>query len=594
MRWALLLLTPAALMAAGMASGQSMAEIRAQAEEFAREVRDAAVDTVLVDGAEVNVPGYQGTDIPAADLADDPDALTSQGELQRSGDPYNTIIDPYRPVFDPTTIDLSSAQSIAADPDAVLGTGMDLGGGTGSCEPLPAGGGGTSTYLDSCNQGLEVYDETSTCNPSIVTKTEQIPTDFKYFVAADDVFGANYARTYVFANEVSRGMCRYTGRVVQGCAADREVGREPGAYCQNFSVRELVCSSEVTGIYQDCQRNFPGQCTSSTWIMGSGQYWFGRNYKTQVTAARSDAMCDPLATNASCLFQPAEICVEGPETRVIDGQSITQACWKWQRTYQCQGTRAANDCSEFEGRSDCSFDHQECLSEDAAGNCTVYDRWFQCQLPGAAPQPPQYVCAGDLYCMDGECSTVERQASTEFKDAMVAVQTMGEVRADFDPDTLRLFTGEGMKCSKKVFGISNCCSGKGVPLLTPWLCDAEDRAVDERDDKGLCHKVGSYCSDSVLGVCVTRKQSYCCFSSKLTRILQEQGRAQLGMGWGKPKTPTCDGFLVEQFQQLDLSRMDFSEVYQEFTEAARLPDEIEASMMIQERIGRYYDTNGTP
>ena len=69
----------------------------------------------------------------------------------------------------------------------------------------------------------------------------------------------------------------------------------------------------------------------------------------------------------------------------------------------------------------------------------------------------------------------------------------------------------------------------------------------------------------------------------------EQGKAQLGMQWGTPKTPDCEGFLIAQFQQLDLSRMDFSEVYAEFVDAAKLPDEIEMSLQIQKKIETYYN-----
>ncbi len=96
----------------------------------------------------------------------------------------------------------------------------------------------------------------------------------------------------------------------------------------------------------------------------------------------------------------------------------------------------------------------------------------------------------------------------------------------------------------------------------------------------------------MLGVCVTRKQSYCCYGSKLVRILNEQGKAQLGMRWGTPQRPDCEGFLIAQFQQLDLSRMDFREVYAEFVDAAKLPDEIDMSIQIQQKIQNYYNTNG--
>ena len=104
--------------------------------------------------------------------------------------------------------------------------------------------------------------------------------------------------------------------------------------------------------------------------------------------------------------------------------------------------------------------------------------------------------------------------------------------------------------------------------------------------------MGTYCSDRVLGVCVTRKDTYCCFQSKISRILQEQGRPQIGKPWGPPKTETCEGFTIFEFQQLDLSVMDFSEVYAEFQDAARLPDEAAALTDIQTKIQAYYANNG--
>jgi conjugal transfer mating pair stabilization protein TraN len=124
-------------------------------------------------------------------------------------------------------------------------------------------------------------------------------------------------------------------------------------------------------------------------------------------------------------------------------------------------------------------------------------------------------------------------------------------------------------------------------------CDREEILLHQRDAQGLCAYVGTYCSDKILDVCVTKKKAYCCFESKLTRIIQEQGRAQLGKSWAKPKREQCAGFTVEEFAQLDLSRMDFSEVYAEFTDAARLPDELEAATQIQQKIEDYYARAGS-
>jgi conjugal transfer mating pair stabilization protein TraN len=171
---------------------------------------------------------------------------------------------------------------------------------------------------------------------------------------------------------------------------------------------------------------------------------------------------------------------------------------------------------------------------------------------------------------------------------------MDQARREFDPDTLTLFKGTRNTCSSKVFGVLNCCKGKGFPLipgiqlLVALGCSREEMLLHQRDAQGLCAYVGTYCSDSFLGVCLTKKKVYCCFESKLSRILQEQGRQQLNKPWGKPKTEQCLGFTIDEFSRLDLSKMDFSEVYAEFTDAARLPDELQAATEIQQKIEDYY------
>ena len=122
-----------------------------------------------------------------------------------------------------------------------------------------------------------------------------------------------------------------------------------------------------------------------------------------------------------------------------------------------------------------------------------------------------------------------------------------------------------------------------------FMCSNDEKLLDVQDRMGMCHKLGEYCSDKVLGICTSKKTAYCCFESKLSRILQEQGRPQINKPWGSAKKETCKGFTLDEFSRLDLSVMDFTEVYAEFVDAAKLPDEIETSRQIQERIKAYYE-----
>ncbi|MCB2048068.1 MAG: conjugal transfer protein TraN [Novosphingobium sp.] len=306
------------------------------------------------------------------------------------------------------------------------------------------------------------------------------------------------------------------------------------------------------------------------------------------TQAWTDSACsiDP----ASCTLS-SQTCTAPNETRVIGGVAVTRPCWERTRTYLCQSVvGGGNDCGALETQAGCSLAREVCLDDPPAGDgsCAVSERVYACPIPGTSDEPAQYICGGDVYCVNGDCEAVEREASDEFKDAVVALNALGQANAEFDEAALTLFRGTRESCSHKVFGLSNCCSGKGVPLFTPWLCSSAEKLLDEKDDAGLCHKVGTYCSSSFLGICVTKKDVYCCFQSKISRILQEQGRPQIGKPWGKPKTETCEGFSIFEFQQLDLSVMDFSEVYADFMEAAKLPDEAAALVQIQQKIADYY------
>jgi conjugal transfer mating pair stabilization protein TraN len=119
-------------------------------------------------------------------------------------------------------------------------------------------------------------------------------------------------------------------------------------------------------------------------------------------------------------------------------------------------------------------------------------------------------------------------------------------------------------------------------------CEQAEQILAMKNDNRLCHSVGSYCSIKVpiIGTCVETTQTYCCFNSKLARILNEQGRAQLARSWGGAKGPDCSGFTVAQLQSLDFSRMDLTEFYAEI--APKMPDVGALQQQAQQRVNSYF------
>lgn len=103
-------------------------------------------------------------------------------------------------------------------------------------------------------------------------------------------------------------------------------------------------------------------------------------------------------------------------------------------------------------------------------------------------------------------------------------------------------------------------------VMSMMSCDEEEGKLAMKEGARLCHAVGTYCSSClrVLGHCVsclTHTTSKCCFNSVLARLLNEQGRAQFGKGWGSAEKPDCSGFTIAQLQSLDFSRLDLTEFY---------------------------------
>jgi conjugal transfer mating pair stabilization protein TraN len=105
-----------------------------------------------------------------------------------------------------------------------------------------------------------------------------------------------------------------------------------------------------------------------------------------------------------------------------------------------------------------------------------------------------------------------------------------------------------------------------IMLIMNYLekaCPPEDIETAIMDSSGFCIELGTKCTKTWLGECVQTVEVKCCFSSKLARIIHEQGRPQLGLSFGTADAPNCAGFSAEQFQSLDFSTIDLSAYYDE-------------------------------
>lgn len=142
--------------------------------------------------------------------------------------------------------------------------------------------------------------------------------------------------------------------------------------------------------------------------------------------------------------------------------------------------------------------------------------------------------------------------------------------------------GSAIPSGSTVLYASSTTAGEGVVIaFDPWTlviaviiyiiismlsCNEEEARLALKEGAKLCHTVGEYCSSCIMvfGSCVScieHTTTKCCFNSMLSRIVNEQGRGQIGKGWGGPENPDCSGFTVAQLQTLNFAAMDLTEFY---------------------------------
>ncbi|MXY41535.1 MAG: hypothetical protein F4Y62_17250 [Rhodospirillaceae bacterium] len=198
-------------------------------------------------------------------------------------------------------------------------------------------------------------------------------------------------------------------------------------------------------------------------------------------------------------------------------------------------------------------------------------------------------CGAVRWCVGAGCETVEPEANTGFVEATTRLNMALELGGEeFDRGNLRFFTGKRRACHIKLFGLANCCKNSGL-LIGLGNCSASERELAKERNAGNTHYLGKYCSKrAFFGACIRRSRAWCVFGSKLGRILHQQARPQLGIGWG-----SCRGFTVAEVERIDFSRLDLSEFTQDLMDGSREPDvtlpEVgETQSVMRDRVRDFY------
>ncbi len=289
-----------------------------------------------------------------------------------------------------------------------------------------------------------------------------------------------------------------------------------------------------------------------------------------------------------CVARGSRTCVKGAARHFLGGKVVERSCWGWEQNYTCRGrTREEHDCQAFIDNPDCEYVDAECLSYHGE-DCVHETHTYLCG--GKVKGTVDHSCGSQNWCLNGVCEDrPEPQANQGFGHAATMMNLLQEMGRDFtaEGNDVKVFTGKDQNCDKVIFGIKDCCKIKGWGVSLGLLeCSESEEMLAIARQQGQSHKVRTYCSEKAfLGICLKRTTDFCTFNGRLPRILQEEARGQLGLGWSN-----CNGLTPEQLATIDWSEVDLSEVLVDIEANLSVPDTEKVKENVTNKIQTFWQS----
>ena len=159
---------------------------------------------------------------------------------------------------------------------------------------------------------------------------------------------------------------------------------------------------------------------------------------------------------ASCSVSD-KVCIEGPETRIINGEPVYKDCWRYEVQYSCSddGT-SVNTCEELSANPKCELIEKKCLA-GSESNCSFWTSTYKCEeTPDQMIE--EEVCSESI-CQNGLCTPTDDAPNTNLADVITKLEVVRQAAVYGDYNNLRFFSGEMNTCRNKLGGVS-CCKGK--------------------------------------------------------------------------------------------------------------------------------------
>ncbi|WP_420024748.1 conjugal transfer protein TraN (plasmid) [Cereibacter azotoformans] len=302
--------------------------------------------------------------------------------------------------------------------------------------------------------------------------------------------------------------------------------------------------------------------------------------------------CNPSPADQGCAAE-GTVCTSGPKIRTVMGFPVSRDCWTYKQSFQCLNGKSPNatDCGPFLKDPSCKKVSQTCLTfaeaDEEVGTtpktCQHWEYGYECgggmSLPDSCSATN--VCVGDL------CEGIPDEVNKDFPMAASWLTVLDEAAKDseksLDMQDVKLFGGVNRKCKVGALGYMNCCKDSGWANGILDSCSESELALIDRIQAKAAVYVGTYCSRKVLGVCVSKRRSYCTFNSQLATVFQKEIHRLTGTSWGSAKRPNCNGLKLDEIETIDWDKIDLSEAFGDMMNEATVPASKDVKKYMRDR-----------
>lgn len=281
--------------------------------------------------------------------------------------------------------------------------------------------------------------------------------------------------------------------------------------------------------------------------------------------------CEELVKQGLCRYHSRN--PDPPSNKYWKGLKVWDS-WGDTLTYACR-LNCKDTCKMLKARG-CSRDPDpECLQK--SGNKCIRWRWkFRCKDRIGVKK--HKFSGKNAFCLGGECIDGSYESDKDMVQALGHLSILEAARKDMkvNGENVNIFRGDSMGCVRHCFGFSDCCGcggkgwGVGIGLTS---CSDEEKTLAQLRGENKCVQVGTYCveKEPITKTCIRKKTVFCCFGSKFAKLLQEQGKPQLGQNFGSPESPNCRGFTADELSKIDFSKLDLSEIVDDVMDKFKTP-----------------------